>query len=143
MPSEIEKADRVDRLRSRLAPLLGLIVLSANQWLFFSRDWNDVSALQMILWVVLILIVFAIIMTGGIWFTPKAVRDIANDEATRNSQHYALKAGFAAAMLTTLMVFIVSPFEPLSAQRAAHIIISVALGVTLVVFGLAESRHLD
>lgn len=142
MTSEIEKADRADRWRTRAAPLLGLIVLSANQWLFFSRDWIEISVLQMALWLVLILIVFAIIMTGGIWFSPKAVRDIANDEATRNSQHYALKGGFAAAILTALMVFIVSPFEPLSAQRAAHIIISVALGVTLVVYGLAENRQL-
>lgn len=141
MTSETERADKIDRVRAAVAPLLGLVVLSANQWLFFSRDWNDVTPLQLGLWVLMILIVLAIIVTGGTWFASPQVRRLANDEATRASRQAAFKGGFTAAVVMALVVFVVSPFEPLSAQRAAHLIISIALGVALLAFGFAESRN--
>lgn len=141
MTSETERADNIDRIRAVLAPFLGLLVLSANQWLFFSREWDDVTPLQLGLWVLMILVVLLIIATGGTWFTSREVRRLANDEVTRASRQAAFTGGFTAAVVMALVVFVVSPFEPLSAQRAAHLIISIALGVALVVFGFAESRH--
>lgn len=141
MASNIEKAERADLRRTLVAPFLGLVVLSANQWLFFSRDWDQVSAVQMTLWLVMILVVLALVVTGGLWFSSSAVRRLANDEMTRESRKRAFQGGFAAAMLMALIVFVVSPFEPLSAQRAAHIIISIALGVALVAYGIEEIRN--
>lgn len=142
MRTETEKAETLDRRRARVAPFLGVVVLSAQQWLFFSRDWDDAKPLQLVLWLILVLIMLAVITTGGLWFSSKKVRQLADDEVTRNSRQKAFQAGFAVAILTALIVFVVSPFEPLSAQRAAHIIISLTLGVTLVVFGVEENRHL-
>lgn len=141
MASSIEKAERVDRLRTLFAPLLGLVVLSANQWLFFSRDWDQVTIVQLSLWLAMILVVLALVATGGIWFSSSAVRRIADDEITRESRRRAFQGGFAAAMLIALIVFVVSPFQPLDAQRAAHIIISIALGVALVTYGIEEIRQ--
>lgn len=143
MPSNIEKAERVDLRRTLVAPFLGLAVLSANQWLFFGRDWDQISAVHLGLWIVMILFVFALVATGGLWFSSTAVRTLADDEITRESRKRAFRGGFAAAMLTALVVFVVSPFEPLSAQRAAHIVISVSLGVVLVAYGIEEIRRRD
>ncbi len=143
MSSETEKADKAGRIQARMAPFLGLLVLSAHQWLFFSRDWNDVTPVQLGLWLVLALLVFLIIMTGGFWFIPRKIRTIANDEATRDSRNKAVKGGFASAIAIALVVFVVSPFEPISAQRAAHIIISVSFGCALLVYGIEEGRHFD
>lgn len=143
MASNTERADQVDRRRTLIAPFIGVAILSANQWLFFSRDWGSVSIAQMALWLAMILVVLALIMTGGLWFVPKAVRKIANDEGARQSRARAFKGGFAAAVIMALVVFVAAPFAPLDAQRAAHIIISVALGVALVVYGFDAGRQLD
>lgn len=141
MTSNVEQAERADLRRTLIAPFLGLAVLSANQWLFFSREWNQVTAVQMTLWLAMILLVLALLATGGLWFSSSTVRKLANDEIARESRKRAFLGGFVAAMLMALIVFVVSPFEPLSAQRAAHIIISIALGVALVSYGIEEIRR--
>lgn len=143
MKSDIERADAADRSRARVVPFLGVLVLSTNQWLFFGSQSDEVSVPRMILWLLLMLVVFGIVITGGDWRRPKALRQLADDEPTRASTSKALKAGFAAAMITALIVFVVAPFEPIGAQRAAHLIITLGLGVALLVFGLAERRNLE
>ena len=143
MTSEIEKADAADRHRARMAPFLGVLVLSANQWLFFGAHDDALSVPRLVLWMVLMLLVLGIVLTGGNWLLPKAFRRFADDEATHDSLDKAIKRGFAAAMITAFLVFVIAPFEPLGAQRAAHLIISLGLGVALVAFGLEERRHLD
>lgn len=141
METDVERAELADRRRGLVAPFIGLLVITANQWLFFSRDWTDVAIWQLGLWLILVLLAFFLLMTGGLWFLPMRVRQIANDEVTRNSRQKAIQAGFVAAMLIAPLVFVVSPFEPLAAQRAAHLVISISLEVAFLVYGIAEIRH--
>lgn len=143
MTSIIERADRISRRRALLAPFAGVAVLSVQQWLFFGRDWNEVSPLQLGIWAALAALALLALMGGSRWLTPRSVRPFVDDESTRANRLQAIFGGFTAAMLTALLVFIVSPFEPLTAQRAAHIIISMGLGVSLLSFGIAELRALD
>lgn len=143
MSSEIERADRISRARALAAPLLGFVMLSAQQWLFFGRSWDAVSPVQLALWGVLAILMLMLVLTGGLWFVPREVRRHADDDASRINRLQALTGGFLAAMLVAFLVFIVSPFEPIDAQRAAHLIISIGLGVTLAGFGFAEFRALD
>ncbi len=124
-----------------MAPFIGLLVITANQWLFFSREWTDLTVWTLGLWLILVLLAFFLLMTGRLWFLPKRVRQVADDEVTRNSRQKAIQAGFVAAMLTVLLIFVVSPFEPLAAQRAAHLVISFSLEVAFVVYGISEIWH--
>lgn len=142
MPSNIERADRVSRTRALLAPFLGFAMLSVQQWLFFGREWDALSPIQLGAWALLALGVLLMVLTGGLWFLPREVRRHADDDGSRQNRLQAIYGGFIAAMLTALLVFVVSPFEPLPAQRAAHIILSMGLGVSLLSFGIAESRAL-
>lgn len=139
--SDIARAERLDHIRAALAPVLGLLVLFANQWLFFGRAWDKVAPLQLGLWLGLMLFVLSLVLTGGTWLMPRALRELLDDEATRVSRMFAIATGFVAAMLVTLLVFVAAPFAPISAQRAAHIILTAALGMALVMFGLVELRH--
>ncbi len=143
MSSPVEKADSASRARAMFAPFAGLAVLSVQQWLFFGREWEAVSPVQLVLWAVLALVALFFLMTGGLWFVPREVRAIADDELSRRSRSFAVNTGFIAAIVTALIVFAVSPFEPLSAQRAAHIICGMALGIALLVYGLRELSTLD
>lgn len=143
MTLQIEKADRISRGRALVAPFLGLAVLTVQQWLFFGREWGQLSPVQLGLWAAFAIAALLIAMTGGRWFIPRRVRRYVDDESSRQNRLNAIFGGFVAAMTTALVVFVVSPFEPLDAQRAAHLVISIGLGVTLVSFGIAESRLLD
>lgn len=142
MPSNIERADRVSRARALTAPFLGFAMLSVQQWLFFGREWDALSPVQLGIWALLAFGALLMVLTGGLWFVPPEVRRHADDDSSRLNRLQAIFGGFFAAMLMTLLVFLVSPFEPLDAQRAAHIILSVGLGVSLLSFGIAESRAL-
>ncbi len=143
MPSNIEKADRVSRARAVTAPFLGLAMLSVQQWLFFGRDWDRLSPVQLGLWTLLATAALLVVLTGGRWLLPRGISRYVDDESSRANRLQAIFGGFTAAMVTLLIVFIVSPFEPIDAQRAAHIVVSIGLGVALVSFGFAESRGLD
>jgi len=142
MASDVEKAEWFSRGRAMVAPMLGAAALGAQQWLFFGRDWEDVSALQLGLWAALALPALLIVMTGGRVFTPRRLRRYVDDDVSRSNRLQAITGGFGSAMLLALIVFVVSPFEPIDAQRAAHFIVSMGLGVSLLSFGIAEVRSL-
>lgn len=142
MASDIERADRISLTRAVAAPFIGAAMLSAQQWLFFGRDWDALSPVHLSIWAVLAVLTLLLVLTGGLWFVPKTVRAHVDDEASRLHRLYAIVGGFLAMMITALLVFVVSPFEPIEAQRAAHIIVSMGLGVSLAGFGLAEVRAL-
>lgn len=143
MSSNIEKADRVSRARAITAPFFGLAMLSVQQWLFFGRDWDRLSPVQLGLWALLATATLLVVLTGGRWLLPRGIRRYVDDESSRANRLQAIFGGFTAAMVTLLIVFVVSPFEPIDAQRAAHIVVSIGLGVALVSFGVVESRGLD
>lgn len=142
MSSPVEKADRIARKRALFAPFAGLALLTVQQWLFFGQEWQEVGGVQLATWLVLALLALLFLLTGGLWFVPRDVRALAEDDATERNRAIAIKTGFIAALIMTLLVFAISPFEPLSAQRAAHIISSIGLGIALIVFGIGESRSL-
>lgn len=141
MSTDTEKADTISRRRAQYMPFLAVLLL-AQQSLFISWDGRAVTLVQTVAWIVLALIVLFAIVTGGNWFASARVRALANDEVTRANRAKAIERGFVAAMLTAILVFAISPIEPITAQRAAHLIVSIGLAVTLLVFGLEERKGL-
>ena len=144
MSTDTEKADTISRRRAQYMPFLAVLLL-AQQSLFISWDGRAVTLVQTVAWIVLAVIaevVLFAIVTGGNWFASARVRALANDEVTRANRAKAIERGFVAAMLTAILVFAISPIEPITAQRAAHLIVSIGLAVTLLVFGLEERKGL-
>jgi hypothetical protein len=141
MKTDIERADAFSR--QQVWYMLALAaVLVTHQALFFSWDWEAVTLEQTMTWTILALGVLLALMTHGKWFTPRRVRELVNDEVTRANRTKAIERGFIAAMLAAILVFAISPFEPVSAQRAAHLIVTVGLATALVVFGWNERNGL-
>jgi len=118
------------------------MVLLSQQVLFIQWDGRAVTTTQMIAWAVLATANLAALLLNGGWFASREVRALANDELTRAHRSQAITGGFAAAMITAVLVFVVSPFEPITAQRAAHMIVSIGLAVALLSFGVLERRAL-
>jgi hypothetical protein len=55
-----------------------------------------------------------------------------------SNRQRAIKIGFVVSLITSFLVVAVSPFDPLPAQRAAHIIASMGLGTAFVALGMGE-----
>lgn len=140
MTNDFEAADRFNTARGLVAPFMGLLVLTVQQGVLFTWDWGADSVLQIAVWLVFASIMLMLLLTGGGWFLSKKAWLLANDEVTRLNRQAAIQAGFLAAMATGFLVWAISPFEPLHAQRAANIIVSTSLGVSFLAFGMAEIR---
>lgn len=140
MADDFEAADRFNTSRALAAPFLGLLILVVQQGILFTWQWGDDSFFQIFIWLVFASIMLALLLTGGGWFLPKRARELANDEVTKSNRQAAIQVGFLVAMITGFLVWAISPFEPLHAQRAANIIVSMSLGTSFLAFGMAELR---
>ncbi len=139
-----EKAERLSRRRARALPVLGLIFL-AQQTSFLTmpeQSTRPVDHLKIGAWLVLTIVLLAGLATGGAWFRPRAVRELVNDESTRAHRQAAYVYGFWAAMGTSLGLYVVNMFEPVSGRYAVHIIVTVAVATALLNFGMLERRAL-
>lgn len=141
MLSTIEHADSLSRRNARMMPFLAGLLL-AQQTVFWKWNWEAVSVTQMAIWTVSVAVLLWALVNGG-FFLFRDVRALANDQVTQANRAAAIRRGFIAAMLTGIIVFVISPYQPITAQRAAHLIISVGLASTLMSFGLLERKSLD
>jgi hypothetical protein len=141
MTAAIDRADAVSRRRARMMPALAVLLLT-QQSLFWSWDGRAVTIVQTVAWIVMVVAMLWMLVTGGGLLLPRDVRTLANDEVTQANRAIAIRRGFLAAMLMAMLVFAVSPFEPITAQRAAHLIVSLGLAITLLSFGLLERKSL-
>lgn len=138
METDTERADRITRGHAKISPFLGLLILVIHQGVFFSWNWNAVGWWQIAVWLAFIGLILTILMTGGALFVPRKIRALANDEVTRANRAVAIQTGFFVAMFIAVLLVVVSPFDPIEGQRAGHMLISISLGITLLVFGLRE-----
>lgn len=143
MSDLVVDAEKLSNQRARMIPFFGVGLLAAQQWLFFNRSWDQLSLWQLGLWSVIAVLALLFLVTGGAWFRSREVRALINDEVSQRNRQRGIMAGFVASIFTAMLVFAVSPFEPLPAQRAAHIICSFGLGIGLLVFGIAEMSTSD
>ncbi|MBB5716257.1 hypothetical protein [Sphingomonas aerophila] len=142
MTAAIDRADALSRRRALMMPFLAVLLL-AQQSLFWNSDWRAVSIVQLAAWTVIVVVMLWALVTGGGFLLPRDVRALANDEVTEANRAIAIRRGFVASILTAMIVFAASPFEPITAQRAAHLIVSLGLAITLLSFGLLERKSLD
>ncbi|MEX2499994.1 MAG: hypothetical protein WD397_14080 [Wenzhouxiangellaceae bacterium] len=138
--SDTERADRIVKTHARLTPFIGLLVLLVHQGIFFSWDWDGgtVAWWQIAVWLAFVAVTFTLLMTSGALFVPRRIRELANDEVTRANRAVAIQSGFFIAMFIAVLLVVVSPFDPIGGQRAGHLLISISLGISLLVFGLRE-----
>ena len=141
-----EIAERLSTKRARMLPVLAVIFL-AQQATYLSGT-NDpvrtVAQVKIAAWLVLSVVLLAMLGTGGAWFRSKAVRELLNDEATREHRRTGLVAGFWAASIAAVVLYAIDMFEPMSARQAVHMILTASIATALVVFGSLERRaHRD
>ena len=148
--SPVEAAERLGRRRARVLPVLAILFLTQQLSFFLSENERSSEVIRSVdhvkfgAWLVLSLVLLAALYTGGFWFRPRAVRDLMNDEITRQHRAQALSLGFLVAMLTAIALYVVDMAEPVGTRVAIHVVVTLGIGAALIRFGTLERRaHRD
>jgi len=140
-----ERADRLNRRRARMLPVLALFLLIQQSAFFGAGDgMRSVDMVRNGAWVVLTGVILAALLTGGFWFHSRDVRRLMEDDVTQANRASALALGFGLAMATAIALFALEAFAPgsASAREVIHIVVSVGLVAALLRFALLERRAL-
>jgi len=140
--SVTEEAERLTRKRARVLPVLAILLIS-QQAVYFNRSGSHgAQELKIAAWLVLALVLLAGLATGGAWFSRRDVRELINDETTREHRRRSYSTGFWAAMGVAVGLYVVDMFDPVSGRDSIHIIMTAAIGTALLTFGNLERRAL-
>ena len=142
--SNAERAEALSKRRARALPILAIVFLLQQTTYFTGGGAGDrtVVHVHIAAWLVLSVVLLLALATGGGWIYPKAVRDLANDEATRAHRDEAFRVGFFVSMATCVALYVVSLYELLTGRDALHIIMTFGIAAALLRFGLLERRAL-
>ncbi|THD78793.1 MAG: hypothetical protein E7812_10490 [Phenylobacterium sp.] len=144
-PPSAELIERLQRRRTGLAFFQGAVFLFWQTSFFritpkdldVVHATNHVNVSSYAIFAVLMMVFLA--RSGGFGWS-REVREILNDEVTREHRRVAFETGFWAAMTAALAIFIASLFRPLSAFAALHGVLSAGLAFALLRFALLERR---
>jgi fucose 4-O-acetylase-like acetyltransferase len=148
MPSSnanAETAERLNRRRARMLPVLALFVLIQQAAFLTSGDrLRTVDLVRNGGWIALVAVILAGLVTGGFWFRPREVRELMNDEVTLANRASAMTWGFTMAIVAAIVLFAIESFTPdgASSREVIHIIASAGLVTALLRFGFLERRAL-
>jgi hypothetical protein len=143
--SLIERAERVERRRARMLPILGIFLIT-QQAAFIGTTGSTgalvrpVDQFRLSAWVVTVVLLTIGLITGGGWFRGKEMRALINDEVTRANRSRALASGFIVSIATGVVCYLVAAFEPTDPRVVAHVIVSTGLAAALIRFGSLERR---
>lgn len=138
-----ERADKLSRRRARMLPFLAAIYLSQQLTFFTALDPTGQDTARYVktgAWLVLTLLLLAGVATRGFWFEKSETRALLDDEFTLANRLEAMRLGFIVAMLTAVAVVLLAMVEPIRANEAAQLVLSLGLGAALIRFGLLERR---
>jgi hypothetical protein len=143
----VEFAHRYSRKRAILWVMLGatsLLLAALNLSRLWVGDGLDPDHLDFwgrrAAWVVATGLAVAVLATGGGLRLSRRVRALMNDEITLQNRARALSVGFWTVMALGLALATLDSFHLLVAGRAIMTLVSSALGVSLITFGVLELR---
>jgi hypothetical protein len=136
-----EKADFLSRRRARSLPFLAIIYI-AQQASYITMASGPahraVDQVKISAWLVLSAVLLAALATNGFWLQPREVRSMIDDEVTKSNRSDAMRFGFVFAMLTCIVVYFITMFQPVNGRDAVHIVMSDGLGAALLRWGWLE-----
>jgi len=143
--SDAEEAERLSRRRAGMMPALGLLLL-AQQAVFFTAEdrMRLVDQIRTTGWLALAAVILLMLVTGGYWLKPRAMRDLMEDEVTRANRASALTLGFVFAICAAIGLYALEAFLPgsVATLEAIHLIVTAGLLAALLRFAYLERRAL-
>lgn len=141
--TDAEQADRLVRRRSRMLPVLAILLISQQgAFLSSSNDGRAVDHVKIAAWLVMAIVILLALVTGGGWIFPKRIRDLANDESTKLHRLQAMRLGFINSMLGCFALYFLGMFTHVEGRDAIHIVTTIGLASTLIAFAALERSAL-
>lgn len=137
---EVEKAERMGRARSRLFFILAMVFFAGQSLYFTSSPATRDSTPRIGAWLILVVLILMLLATGGFLFSGRKVRDLLNDEGSRLNRLAAQAMGFWVTIITALVLYVESIFDPMTFNEAIHIIVTLGVGSALISFAVRERR---
>jgi len=137
---DVEEADRMGRARSRIFFVLAIVFFAGQSLYFTSSPLTRDSHARVGAWLILVVLILMLLATGGFLFRGRNVRDLLNDETSRLNRLASQALGFWVTIITALVVYVESIFDPLSLNEGLHIIVTLGVGAALISFAVRERR---
>jgi hypothetical protein len=136
----VEQAERLGRKRAQIFFVLAIVFFAGQAVYFGAPEATRDSPARIGAWLMLMVLILALLATGGFLLKGRKVRDLLNDESFRANRTAAQATGFWATIITLLVVYVESMFDPLTVNEAAHIVGTIGVGAALISFALRERR---
>ena len=141
--TDLDKAERISRMRARMFPFLGIYFL-VGQSIYFTQgqELSQARVAKLSAWLVWAIIMLVALAAAGGLFAGGRVRELVEDELTRVNRLRAYATGFWCGCGAALILYVLAMFEPVSGREAIHILLTAAVAGALIRFGLLERRAL-
>lgn len=141
--ADIQLAEKLTLRRAKSAIVLGVFFLfSMASSLGVDFPTNNPQTIKLGAWIVWAAALLFLLGTGGGFFRGRAVRALINDDSTIENRRTGIITGFWAMVLTAFVLYGVSLYEAVSSRDAIRLLLSAAVGVSVIKFGLLERQSL-
>ena len=137
---DVEEAERMGRARSRIFFVLAIIFFAGQSLYFTSSPATRDSHARVGAWLILVVLILLLLATGGFLLRGRRVRDLLNDETSRVNRLAAQALGFWVTIITSLVLYVESMFDPLTFNEGVHVLVTVGVGAALISFAVRERR---
>ena len=143
-PPSADRIEYLQRRRTRLLYIQGIFFIAWQStyfaWAHAAEPTRNVDHVRIAAYVVWSIALLAFVGTGGGYLQSRAVRAILNDEVTLANRRTAMVTGYWVSMLVAIGCYLLSLFEPMSANEAIHAVLTAGVGSALISFATLERR---
>jgi heme/copper-type cytochrome/quinol oxidase subunit 2 len=137
---DVNEAERMGRARSRIFFVLAIVFFAGQSLYFASPPATRDSHARVGGWLILVILILMLLATGGFLLKGRKVRDLLNDETSRLNRLASQALGFWVTIITSLVLYVESIFEPLTFNEGVHILVTLGVGSALISFAVRERR---
>jgi protein-S-isoprenylcysteine O-methyltransferase Ste14 len=136
-------AEKLTRRRARGSIILGiffLVTMASSLGVDFPA--NRPQTVKLAAWIVWAAALLFLLAVGGGLLRGPSVRALMNDESTIDNRRRAMVAGFWATVLSAFALYAITFYEPISGREVIRLLLSAAVGASIIRFGILEQRSL-
>ena len=141
---DMDLAEKLTLRRARVSIVSGVFFLTTMATsLGVDFPASRPESFKLAAWVVWAAALLFLLAVGGGLFRGRNVRALMNDDSTVENRQRAMVKGFWAMVLSAFTLYGISLFEPISGREAIRLLLSAAIGASVISFGILEKRSLQ
>jgi hypothetical protein len=136
-------AEKLIKRRARVSIIFGMLFLLAMlNSLGADPHEGQVETFRLASWILWAASLLTLLAFGGGLLRGKAVRNLMNDDSTLDHRQRGMVTGFWAMVIAAFALYAYSLVEPVSGRDAIRLLLSAAVGASVIRFGILEKRSI-